>query len=181
MITLPDAYAEVVRIAKGGDAQSCWRELLRFLSLHAPVDNIAAVAIEDDVQRFREQLFSVLAKEPPIFPIEAVYFGLLDLEGKRGVEEFGLYVAGVDRFDPKAPDCMCYAAWWQEGRYLVSDALAQAKGAELAASGKERAFIGYAAQLGVALVLAKFASARLMPGAIRVVGFDSGDFAELAA
>jgi hypothetical protein len=181
MIALPDAYAEVVRIAKGGDVQSCWRDLLRFLSRHAVVDNLAAVAIDDDVRRVREQLTSLLAKEPPDFPVAALYFGLFDAAGERGGEEIGFYVAGVDRYDPNGPDCLCNPTWWPEGRYLASDALAEVKLAELSASGKERAFIGYAGQLGVALVVAKFASVNLLSAAIRVVGFDSGDFAELAA
>lgn len=181
MIALPNAYAEVVRIAKGGDAQSCWRDLLRFLSLYATVDNLAAVAIDDDVRHVREQLTSLLAKEPPRFPVVALYFGLFDAMGERGVEEIGFYVAGVDRYDPNGPHCLCNPAWWPEGRYLASDALAEVKVAELSASGKERAFIGYAGQLGAALVVARFASASLVPTAIRVVGFDSGDVVELGA
>lgn len=97
----------------------------------------------------------------------------------------GYYVAAVEGYDPNDPDTLCEPAWWPEGRYLASDALGAVKAAELAAAraGDEdaREFLAYAGQIGVAMLVSKFASLGLFRSACCVVGFDSGDVTEVYA
>lgn len=179
MIDLSDAYDELVRIIQNGSAQDNWRDVQNFLSRHASVEKLASVSIDEDIQSVRQQLISLLADEPPGFPLAALYFGLFDTVGEDGSEEIGFYLAGVEEFDPDDLDCLCNPAWWPENRYLRSKALAAIKTAELSAGDEDRSFIAYAGQLGAAIVVAKFASANLIPSAVRIVGFDSGDIAVL--
>ena len=70
-------------------------------------------------------------------------------------------------------------------RYLSSSSLDAMKSAEIAAVESQEdelsALLGYAGQLGAAMIVTRFASNGCFPGLKRVVGFDSGDFAQLRA
>ena len=62
---------------------------------------------------------------------------------------------------------------------MSSAALTAVKNAESDVSVETRRFLGYAGQLGVALVVSRFASTGLVTGTRRFVGFDSGDVVEI--
>ena len=185
MIDFAKAFHEVVRIGNSAPApEPGWAELLRFLESQVAqrtIPSLHNVAIMEDVRSVRSQLESILKAEPPAMALEAVYFGLFDGCDGEGNEGIGFYVAGVEKYDPANPDCLCNPAWWPAERYLRSPALDQLKRAELSATGMARSFLAYAGQIGVALLVARFASAGLFPGVKRIVGFDSGDMAELTA
>ena len=145
--------------------------------------SLANVPIEADVKRVRQQIVTLLRSEPPPSSVKAIYFGLFDAVADDGSQPIGYYLAGVDGFDAADKDCLCNPTWWPEGRYLTSRALDAVKEAEVVArnSGRDNdhALIGYAGQLGAALLISRFASTGLFPGLRRVVGFDSGDIAEI--
>ncbi len=126
---------------------------------------------------------ALLQAEPPQPDIQAVYFGLFDAEDDEGNEGIGYYVAGALAFEEDDPDSLVNPAWWPEGRYLDSRALDTVKAAELAVREAGRHddgdLLGYAGQLGAALLISRFASAGLFPGRQRVVGFDDGDLVKL--
>ena len=118
--------------------------------------------------------------QPPTTPLMALYFGLYDAIDNDGRQLVGFYVCGIEHYDPKNHDTLCRPSWQPKGRYLSSIALNELKRAELSASGETREFLGYAGQLGVALIVSRFATETLVPGAVRVVGFDSGDRVEFS-
>ena len=98
-------------------------------------------------------------------------------DGQQGI---GYYVAGVKGFDPSNDDTLCGPAWWPKGRYFVSEALDVVKELENEADElelKAGEFLGYAGQLGAALIVSRFAASGLEKGRQIVVGFDSGDYA----
>jgi len=176
---LISAYDEVARIGTAfGTAQSCWRDLMTYLSRQADIGGLSAVAIDEDVCSVGKQLKSLLENYPPDVPLTALYFGLYDGIDENGHEVAGFHVAGIEHFDPKNPESLCHPSWQPKGRYLKSASLDELKLAELAASGEAREFLSYAGQLGVALIVSRFAAGSLVPDAVRVVGFDSGDYVE---
>ncbi len=178
---LQRGYDEVARIGTAlGTARSCWKSLLSYLSSHADIGGLSAVAIDEDVQSVARQLASLLEAHPPQAPLTALYFGLYVAIDKNGHEAAGFHVAGIQHYDPKDPESLCHPSWQPEGRYLKSASLDVLKQAELAALGEAREFLGYAGQLGVALIVSRFAAGSLVPDAIRVVGFDSGDYVEFS-
>lgn len=183
---LAQAFHQVVDMAdRAESASGGFQDLLAFLEAHAPysLSSLRTIDIVQDVSRLRTQLAELLRSEPPPTSVDTLYFGLFDGADDNGIEQIGFYVAGVEGFEPTNPDSLCEPVWWPEGRHLSSDALDAVKAAELSAAHKElqdeRQLLGYAGQLGVGLLVSKFASAGLRPGTRCVVGFDSGDFSEV--
>jgi hypothetical protein len=183
---LASTFNEVVRLVHDAtDPVSGWSSLIGYLENRAGDQlSIPAVSAGEDVRGLREQLEALVKAEPPPADLNAVYFGLFDTTDDGGREGIGYYVAGVEKFDPDDGDSLCSPAWWPEGRYLASAALNSIKEAELssAAAGKEevRCLLSYTGQLGAALLVSRFAARGLFLNLTRVVGFDSGDFAEMA-
>lgn len=181
---LARALDEAVRIANGAaDPGAGWISLVEYLEAHGrePFLQLRSVDVGDDIRRLRAQLAAVLKSEPPPSTLDAVFFGLFDTVDLEGAERIGFYVAGVAAFDPNDGDSLCDPAWWPDGRYLTSAALDAIKLAELSARVSEKealcTLLGYAGQLGAALLVSRFASGGLFVGLRHVVGFDSGDFA----
>lgn len=178
---LQRGYDEVSRIGTAlGTARSCWNNLLTYLSSHADIGGLSAVAIDEDVRSVRGQLVSLIKAHPPEAPLAALCFGLYDAIDNSEHEVAGFHVAGIHNYDSKDAETLCHPSWQPKGRYLKSASLDELKRAELAAFGEAREFLGYAGQLGVALIVARFAAESLVPGAVRVVGFDSGDYIEFS-
>jgi hypothetical protein len=142
------------------------------------------VSIENDISQLKAQLEHVLSSEPPPAGVAALFFGLFDALDENEQEIIGYYVAGVTHFDPEEPDTLCNPAWFPESRYLYSRALEAIKQAELSAAeagrADDRALLGYAGQLATAIIVSRHAADGLSQARI-VVGFDSGDFVEVAA
>jgi hypothetical protein len=185
---LASTFDDVVKIAKNAENPDAgWAFLVGYLEKRGgePLRQLAAVDIQRDVDKVRGQIRELVSGEPPPNDLNAVYFGLFDTEDDEGAETIGYYITGVTRFDPKDGDSLCNPAWWPDARYLTSATLNAIKGAEVsaAASGQTdlRQLLGYSGQLGAALLLSRFASAGLFPGLHQVVGFDSGDFAQISA
>ena len=88
-------------------------------------------------------------------------------------------MVGIHEYDADNGDSLCKPAWSPEENYLSSDALNAVKEAELASAGTQRRFLSYAGQIGVALLLVQFSTIGVLPDAKRLVGFDSGDIANL--
>jgi hypothetical protein len=184
---LAATFDDVLRMAQQAEAAAvAWRALVTYLEDRGgeSLPQLAAVDMIRDVEGVRRQIQEVVSSEPPPKDLNAVYFGLFDTVGNDGRSGIGYYVAGVKGFDPSDGDSLCNPAWWPDGRYLASDALDAIKEAELIAGARGRddlrSLLGYAGQLGAALLVSRFASSGLFPGHHHVVGFDSGDFAEIA-
>ena len=139
--------------------------------------------VQRDAASVRQQVASILRREPPSADIDTLWFGLFDTLDDSGGERIGYYVAGVRGFDADDPDSLCLPAWWPEERYLSSAALAAIKSAEVEAGRRgasdEREFLGYAGQLGAALLVTRFGVSELLGARRLVVGFDSGDYVEV--
>jgi len=184
---LAQSFDDVVEIAaRAKDARSGMTELIRYLSATAGefIAPLQAVDISEDVSQVSQQLEQLVRTEPPRNTLNAFYFGLFDAVDETGAERLGYYIEGVDRYVPEDPDTLCDPAWWPEGRYLRSHALDAVKMAELAAAQAARPdtkeFLGYAGQLGTALIVTRFAATKLGAGSRCVVGFDSGDVTEIS-
>ncbi|MGE0144387.1 MAG: hypothetical protein AB7I19_11410 [Planctomycetota bacterium] len=131
------------------------------------------------------QLSQLIQRDPPPDDIDALWFGLFDAVDEEGSECIGYYVAGIRGFDEDDPDSRCSPAWWPEGRYLASATLAAIKEAEIEAGRRgadgQRAYMGYAGQLGAALLVSRFGAEGLAGRRQLVVGFDSGDYVVVGA
>ncbi len=188
-VDLSTVFDDVVRIAAGaGDARHGWERLVAYLEVHMEAPALGALRrteIDEDVLRVRKQLQRLMAREPSGMKLNALWFGLFDTAIPGGPGGIGYYVAGLERFDPEVPESRCNPAWWPEGRYLRSVALEMIKVTENAAAAAnreaDRRLLSYGGQLGAALLVSRFASAGLWPELRRVVGFDSGDYAEIGA
>jgi hypothetical protein len=187
--TLAQMAEDVLEIGNlANDPASGYRKLLDYLakcSTKAVIRSLEGAAIDKDTASIRAQLLKLREKVPPPRGVKAVYFGLFDTMDDRGQESIGFYVTGHDEYDNHDPDSLGEPSWEPEGRYLRSQVLQQVKTAELAVGArgdaKVKALLGYAGQLGVAILLAKFASAGLFRKGTRyVVGFDSGDVVEVS-
>lgn len=183
---LRDAFPEVVQIAN--QAQDPGLGLRTLASRIDPrsrfLGAVASLDIAADIVSVRSQLQALIRDEPPPNTIKAIWFGLFDSSDEDDEESIGYYASGVERYDPDDSDSLCDPKWWPEGRYLESVVLHEVKRAEVAALEAEAdvvaELIAYAGQLGAAMLVSRFASAGLFPGCPRIVGFDSGDTAELA-
>lgn len=180
------AFDDVLHIARGAvDPVAAWAALVRYLEDGGgtPLPALASVAMDADVKHVGLQLQRLVEATPPPPNVETLYFGLFDALAEGGTETIGYYVAGVVGFDPRDGDSLCAPAWWPEGRYLDSAALRTVKAAEVAAgeggNTSLRELLGYAGQLGCALIVSRFAVRGVKGGRRVVVGFDSGDFAEI--
>lgn len=188
-VDLSTVFDDVVRIGAGaGDARHGWERLVAYLEAHMEAPTLGALRrteIDEDVLRVRKQLQRLMAREPPGMKLNALWFGLFDTAIPGGPGGIGYYVAGLERFDPDVPESRCSPAWWPESRYLRSVALDMIKVTENAAAAAnregDRRLLSYGGQLGAALLVSRFASAGLWPELRRVVGFDSGDYAEIDA
>lgn len=184
MDDLASALALVSGVAdSAANAQSGWESLIGALARCCVPDTVSKlrrVDIESDVASVGQQLAKLFQQDPPPADIDAFWFGLFDGFDEDGSECIGYYVAGVRGFDPHDEDSVCSPAWSPEEGYLVSSALAAIKQAELDASRRdaddERDWLGYAGQLGAALLVSRFAAAELASERQLVVGFDSGDY-----
>lgn len=182
---LAQSYESVVSlVGNASEPAGAWREFLDYLVSQIGEDLCAPlreVRIEADVASVRDQLADLFQREPPPDGIDTLYFGLFDAVGSDGGQAIGYYVAGVQGYDPDDPDSLCDPAWWPDGRYLESKALAALEAAIMAAADHRRhqALLGYAGQLGAAAIVSRFAMAGLEEGRRIVVGFDSGDVLEL--
>lgn len=176
-------FHRVVAIAKNAKSVgSGWDELLAYFAAQvdaAALVRLRGIPISDEVSSVREQLGAIFHASPPTVRLEALYFGLFDSLDENEKECIGFYVAGIDKFDAGSGDGLCKPAWCPEECYISSDALDAVKEAELAAAGTQRRFLSYAGQIGVALLLVQFSTVGVLPDARRLVGFDSGDIANL--
>ncbi len=177
-----DHVAALARDA--ADPASGLRQVADFLDPEGKaLGKLRKAKIERDVAVIRKQLTEVIAAEPPPPEVTAIYFGLFESEDDDGEEAIGYYVSGVITFDPDSPDSLVNPAWCPEDRYLTSRVLRLLKQAEAAASedGADdlRSRLSYAGQIGLAMLLSRFASEGLFAAKQRIVGFDSGDFALL--
>lgn len=183
---LAQGFDDVVRIVKdSNDAASAWTSLVGYLEsrIGDRIPQLANIDVREDVGEVRRQLEDLLKAEPPPGDLNAFYFGLFDGLSDNGAEAIGYYIAGVKGYDSRDDDTLRNPAWWPEGRHLGSVTLDAIKESELFAGTSQhpdrRAFLGYAGQLGAALIVSRFASAGLFPGRHRLVGFASGDFVEI--
>jgi hypothetical protein len=144
-----------------------------------------SVAIDEDVAAVQAQVEAAARRDPLPDGIDALWFGLFDACDDEGAAHIGYYVAGIRGFDSKDPDSRCSPAWWPEGRYLECRALATIKLLEIQARDRSdpsaRSFLGYAGQLGAALLVSRFAGRAVAGQRQIVVGFDSGDYAVVGA
>lgn len=182
------SYYEVVRIsAEFVDPINAWATLVAYLESVSgtPLPDLRTVDVQADLAQIQRQIERLVQSEPPPENLKAVYFGLFDTSDDDDNRGIGFYVSGVEAFDTNDGDSLCSPAWWPEGRYLSSASLDAIKAAELAAGSSEKtdlhSLLGYAGQLGAALIVVKFAAGIPFTGLKRVVGFDSGDFVELPA
>ena len=182
---LAGAFDEVVHIGnRASDVTAGLKALVHYLdTIGGARLDLAAEDVERDVEVVREQLLEVVRSEPPPATLKTIYFGLFDAVDDEGVEHLGYYVAGADRFDPDDPDFLVDPVWFPESRHIASASLAVIKRAEVEAARRgddeQAGLLAYAGQLGTALLVSRFASADVFPGLHRVVGFDSGDFAQI--
>lgn len=178
---------ELVNLCSDAETpQAGWYSLVSYLSEQSNYEfaELRSVPIEADVQAVRAQLEKLIADEPPPRAVNAIYFGLFDCLDDSGHECIQYYVCGSDRYRVDEPDSLCRPAWWPEGRYLASLALDAIKKTEQWALEKNFSyefcsFLGYAAELGAAMLISRFASDGLFVGLPRLVGHDSGDVAEI--
>jgi hypothetical protein len=181
-VELEAAFHRVVEIANDArTASEGLRELVGCLRpSHGILRHLAALDIEADVAAMRVQLQALVRSEPVPQSVNAMWFGLFDLAD----ESVGYYVAGIEGYDPQCEEALSKPRVWPTQGYLRSDCLEAIKQAEFAARIADETasadLIAYAGQLGIALLLARFSSAGLFGKRHRIVGFDSGDFAEVA-
>ena len=186
---LAKAFEEVVQITTHSkSAESGWRLLIEFLAQHSSPNSLRPlerVSIGEDIDRLSNQLLTILNSEPPPKSVDTFWFGLFDTIDSAQQKGIGYYVAGVTGFTLDDGDSLCNPIWWPEERYLMSTALDAIKEAELHASidgrNDEETFLAYAGQLGAAILVSKYAMGPFRFNRRLVVGFDSGDFAEVAA
>jgi hypothetical protein len=164
--------ALVRHLARARELRECLREV-------DPAEDVASV---------RRQIEHLIHTEPPPSDLPAVYFGLFDTVDDDGTEMIGYYVAGAARYDVETSGVLGVSEdgpWWPERRYLNSSLLDAVKRAELIAdeAGRDKArdILAYSGELGMAMLVSKFASEGLFGHARRIVGFDSGDVATLEA
>lgn len=182
---LSEAFDGVVAIAKGAkNVDAGMSDLLAYLAEGAGdfLKVVQSADVAADVETIRRQLITLVQSEPPPDDVDVLYFGLFDAVDQDGNEAIRYYVAGVHGYNSDDPETLCDPKWWPAERYLESETLCAVKAAELsAARGNEdaRELIAYAGQLGVALLVSKFASIGVFSLNRCVVGFDSGDVAEI--
>jgi hypothetical protein len=187
-VDLAASFHKVLAIAnEAADPESGWSSLKSYLRQQAamPLSHLEQVDVAADVRNLQAALRLLTSREPIPEAIDTLYFGLFDAVNDRGDEEIGYYISGVAGFSPDNGDTLCRPLWWPENRYLESAMLHAIKQAEVLSrdAGDEniRSLLGYAGQLGAAALLSRFASRIFAPKLHRVVGFDSGDFAEVFA
>ena len=184
-MNLERAFDDVVQLAQHAkDPQAALRALVEYLDPDGKVlAPLAKTKIERDIASVRTQLQALLTAEPPPSNLDAIYFGLFDTEDDDGEDAIGYYVSGIKGFRPNDSESLVNPIWFPDERFLTSSTLGKLKQAELAASDEDlgalASALAYAGQLGVVMLISKFASEGLFIGLPRVVGFDSGDFAQL--
>ncbi|MBL8755004.1 MAG: hypothetical protein JNK15_16990 [Planctomycetes bacterium] len=186
---LESSFHHVCRLVNAAPtAQAGWHSLASFFVAEtgaSALEALQAVAIDADVADVGSQVESAMRRDPIPEGIDALWFGVFDACDDRGAESIGYYVAGIRGFDPEDPDSRCSPAWWPEERYLACEALSTIKRLELEARARgdaaSSAFLGYAGQLGAALLVSRFAARALAWQRQIVVGFDSGDYAVVDA
>ena len=179
---LAQSFDEVVSLVNGASGlNGGWDSLRDYLEGKSPglSDEVDDVDISQDVAEVADQVRLVLEAEPPPDTVDAIYFGLFDTVEDSGDEGIGFYVAGAADYSTGGDDALCDPAWWPDRRYLLSDALSALRRVEAARDGDERAFLSYAGQLGIALLVTKFVVRGLFEGKAILVGFDSGDVAKV--
>ncbi len=169
-------------------AQAGWLALASFLASEVGsgvLEALHAVAIDMDIASVQSQVESAMRRDPLPDGIDALWFGLFDACDDEGAEFIGYYIAGIRGFDPEDPDSRSSPAWWPGERYLECEALSTIKRLEIDArahgDSAASSFLGYAGQLGTALLVSRFASKSLAGQRQIVVGFDSGDYAVVGA
>jgi hypothetical protein len=178
-------HAVVALVARSAEPIPAWTQFIAYLESQSrvPLTALKAVEFAPDVRGLASQLQALVEAEPPPPNLNAIYFGLFDTADDDGVEGIGFYVSGVEGFDPEDGDSLCGPAWWPDGRYLQSAALDAIRALEVesgrAGKAELASLLGYAGQLGAAMLLAKFASRALFDALKIVVGFDSGDYSEI--
>lgn len=186
---LESSFHHVCALANSApDAQAGWRSLTSYLAAEVGsrvLKPMHAVSIDHDVAAVKSQIELAALRDPLPDGIDALWFGLFDACDDGGAEHIGFYVAGIRGFDPEDPDSRCSPAWWPEQRYLSCEALSTIHRLELAGRARgdtnSSSFLGYAGQLGAALLVARFAAGTLAGQRRVVVGFDSGDYAVVGA
>jgi len=140
-----------------------------------PVDEFDGLDIAADVADVREQMQTPLFFEPIPEAVTALYFGLFTAVDQETREEYaGYYICGVGDFDPNDSDTLCDPVYLPDLRYMRSDVLDRVIGA--AQKHPEHAhFLQYAAMLGLAALITKFAAEQFSRTYRVVVGFDAGD------
>lgn len=145
-----------------------------------PVEMAGSVTIDQAVYLVRQQLLRVFEVNPMPKNLGFLYFGLFDRDQE--VEEMpsaGFYVSGGIHFDDKDADSLCDLPYAPDDGEITSELLDQLKRGALSDQ-SSREFIEYAVMFGLGSLLAKFGLPEQAFGLKVIVGFDEGDFAEIA-
>jgi hypothetical protein len=145
---------------------------------HTPPRQLRQIDISLEIDDTTRQTARVLAGEPPPPDLSFYYFGLFDGADDRGGETAGFYIAGGRHaFDPGSG--IHDLTYLPDARFLHSRMLRQIKEAA-PALGHDRNVFDYGLMLGAAGILAKFSARALRLDGAVIVGFDGGDYAQVA-
>ena len=185
---IEDAFYAAMTVANTATtAAAGWNSLAELLLQWTGVSvrEFTSAEIDQDIQQLQRSLRQTIQEEPIPSEIDALYFGLFDAIDEERNEVIGYYVSGIAHYNPDIPDTMVRSAWWPENRYLESKLLSEIKRAELKAreslDPEVAELLGYASQIGCAALVSRFVVGEMSLGLQTIVGFDSGDYAELAA
>jgi hypothetical protein len=175
-------FDKVVEIAKTTRSPiQGWQAVISYANERAAriKDRLATLNIEDAVSDVRKQLLDKWKVEPVPHEVDFLYFGLFDLgfEGDSSVYA-GFYVSGGSCFDSHDSNSLCDLPYFPDNRIIRSEFLDGIKRAgEMDVRSRE--FVDYAVAFGAAALLSKFSIPEIGRKLRIVVGFDSGDFAEI--
>jgi len=160
---------EVVRDAE--DAEAAWITLLAEMG-QGSNPGLTELAITSDVDDLRRQLISTFRSSPFNDEVRFFYFGLFDKP-----QGFGYYVSGYQ--EPDAHHAISTArppVYLPPNRFLTSRVLARIHSQTTLATQEHREVLAYAATLGAAAIVTRFAMLNIRPSRPVYAGFDSGDF-----
>jgi hypothetical protein len=174
--TIRELYQTVKRVvASGGDPRDTWNRLLDLgaeISAAAPLNRLRGVDIHSDIESTRQQVASIVATAPIPPGIDAFYFGLFDAASVETPKTMftGFYLSGVSGYDPGDLDSLVEPIYFPDERFLGSSVLDAVRDT----TWEDNTRLFEILTLGTAGLLA-MRSARCLPPATIVVGFDEGD------
>ena len=174
-----DVFRRIVAaVSSSIDPNQCWEEILEITGEQGN-STLASVNMQFELDSIVTQVGAVLREEAPPPEIRLLWFGLFD--GLRGDREYaGYYLAGWT--DEKELDKGGPPPYFPNSRYLTSQLLDLLKD-EARRVGEDSprfAIYDYALMFGAAATLSRFAVRSLQATLPVFVGFDSGDFAQVA-